>query len=115
MTGSLRSLVAVSSDAQREDLIVALTIDANDYDVVFMESLASASARIRLAAPELVIIVFDIDDPVACEQQARVQLECERLMIPVVTCASRAARNEVDALIPVDLKASYRRVALPMN
>jgi len=115
VTGSLRSLVAVSAGAQREHLIDALTIDANDCDVVFMESLASASARIRLAAPELVIIVLDIDDAVSCEQQARVQLECERLMIPVVTCASRSTRDEIDELILVDPKATYRRVALPMN
>ncbi|HMF93417.1 MAG TPA: hypothetical protein VKE96_03950 [Vicinamibacterales bacterium] len=115
MTGSLRSLVAVSADAQREDLIDALTIDANDYDIVFVESLASASARIRLAAPELVIVVLDIDDACACQQQALVQLECERLMIPVVTCAGRTPRGEIDELIPVDLQAAYRRAALPMN
>jgi len=47
MTGSLRSLVAISAEALRENLIDALTLDANDYDIVFMESLASASARIQ--------------------------------------------------------------------
>src|SRR5262245_4205976 len=103
MTRSLRSLVAVSSDAQRDDLLDALMIDANDYDVVFMESLASAATRIRLAGPDLVIILLDIDDTVACQQLAIVQLECERSAIPVVTCAGRSPRGEFDGLIAVDL------------
>ncbi|HJZ72579.1 MAG TPA: hypothetical protein VKE51_12630 [Vicinamibacterales bacterium] len=115
MTGSLSSLVAISSDAQREELLDALMIDANDYDVVFMESLASAAARIRLVTPELVVILLDIDDAVACQQQAILQVECERRSIPVVTCASRSPRSEIDELMAVDLNSSSRRVALPMN
>jgi len=115
MTGSLRRLVAISAEALREDLIDALTIDTKDYDVVFVESLASAFARIRLTTPELVIVLLDIDDVVACELLAIVQRECERLTIPVVTWASRSPRSDVDQVSPVALNSLYQGLALSMN
>jgi hypothetical protein len=119
MNRSPRSLVAVSSDLQREPLLEALLVDANDYDVVYMESLTSASARVRLTAPDPVIVLVDVDNAVECHLEchltAMLKIECERLGIALVTCASRSPEKDFDAVVAMDVDISYRRAVMPMS
>ena len=115
MTRSPRSLVAVSSDRQRDALFEALLVDANDYDVVYMESLMSASARVRLAPPELVVVLVDIDNALECHLTALLKIECERLGIALVTCASRSPERDFDDAVAMDRDISYRRVTMSLN
>jgi hypothetical protein len=115
MARSLRSVVAVSSDAEREEFLDALIVDANDYDVVFMESLASAPVRIRATRPELVVVLLDIGDAVACYRMALLKIECERLGIAVVTCASTSPHADIADVAALDFDGSTRRVAMRMN
>jgi hypothetical protein len=112
---SLRSLVAVSSDAQRDALIEALLVDANDYDVVYMESLMSASARVTLAPPDLVVVLLDLDNALECHLTALLKIDCERLGVALVTCASRSPDQDVDDVAVMNRDISSRRVAMSMN
>jgi len=114
-TKPLRSLVAVSSDLQRDALLQTLVADANDYDVVYMESLVSASARVRLTPPDLVLVLLDVDNAVECHLTALLTIDCERLGIALVTCASRAAERDFEDLAAMDLDVSNRRLATSMN
>jgi DNA-binding NarL/FixJ family response regulator len=115
MNRSLRRLVAVSSDAERDELLEALLVDANDYDVVYMESPASAATRVRLAAPDLVVVMLNVDDAVACHLTATLKIECEHRGVALVTCASRSADKIFDDVVVMDNGNSYRRAALSMN
>ena len=111
----VRSLVAVSSDLQRDALLEALVADASDYDVVYMESLVCASARVRVAPPDLVVVLLDADSAVECHLTALLTIDCERLGIALVTCASRAAERDFEDLAAMDLDVSNRRLATSMN
>jgi hypothetical protein len=112
---SLRSLVAVSSDVRRDALLEALLVDANDYDVVYMESLMSASARVRLALPDLVVVLLDVDNALKCHLTALLKIDCERLGIALVTCASRSPEEDFDDVAAMDRDILYGRVAISMN
>jgi len=112
---AVHGLVAVSGDAQREELLEALMVDANVFDVVFMESAASASARIRLVTPELVIVLVDAVDAVACHLVSMLRADCDRLGIPVVTCASRSAESDFADIVASNGAPSPHRVAMQMN
>ena len=115
MNRSPRSLVAVSSDAQRDTLLEALMIDANDFDVIYMESPMSASARIRLVPPELVVVLLDVDDALECHLTASLKIECERLGIALVTCATESPAGDIDDVVAMDRDQSCRRVVISMN
>jgi len=108
-------LVAVSSDAQREELLEALMVDANVFDVIFMESAASTAARIRLVIPELVIVLVDVVDAVACHLVSMLRADCDRLGIPVVTCASSFAESGFADIVATKGAPSLHSVAMQMN
>ena len=115
MNRSVRSLVAVSSDVQRDALLEALLADASDYDVVYMESLMSASDRVRLAPPDLVVVLLDVDNALECHLTALLKIDCERLGIALVTCASRSPEKDFEDVAAMERDISCRRVAMSMN
>ena len=115
MNRSVRSLVAVSSDVQRDALLEALLADASDYDVVYMESLMSASDRVRLAPPDLVVVLLDVDNALECHLTALLKIDCERLGIALVTCASRTPEKDFEDVAAMERDISCRRVAMSMN
>jgi len=49
---SLRSVVAVSEDQERPELLDALMADTNDYGVIVLESIASGCSGIKQLTPE---------------------------------------------------------------
>ena len=67
MSRPTRSVVAVSGDPQRPELLDALLFDANDCDVVFVETMACAYSRIKQVTPDVIIVLCAIDDVAACE------------------------------------------------
>jgi hypothetical protein len=81
---SLR-VVAVSGDSQRPALLEALTMDANDCDVVFVEAIAGGYPRIKECVPHLIIMMLEIDDPEACQLLSMLMADRSLSGIPVVT------------------------------
>ena len=87
MQPTLRSVVVVSSDAQRANLLDALLTDDNDFDAIFVESFVGAYARVRDVRPALVIALLDDDDTAAaCQMLSMLKIDRDTRDTPVETC-----------------------------
>jgi DNA-binding NarL/FixJ family response regulator len=116
MIRSPRSVVAISGDPHRSELLNALLSDAIDYDVICVESVARGYARIKQLAPDLVILFSEIEDVAACQLLSMLKVDRTLSRIPVVTWATTVDRNEVeDALTPLDEDWSGQMIANHMN
>lgn len=86
MTRSPRStVVAVSGDSRRAELLHALVLDPHDFDVVFVESIARGYARIKELRPDIVVVFMAIDDVAACQLLSMLNIDRSVSSIPVVT------------------------------
>jgi DNA-binding NarL/FixJ family response regulator len=116
MSGSLRSVVVVSGHPHRAELLDALLVDTNDFDVVFVESIARGYSRIKQLTPDLVIVSSEIDDVAACQLLSMLQIDGDVSRIPVVTCATRHEESELDDdIVELDRDSPSRTLAIPMN
>ena len=87
MTRSRRSsVVAVSGDSRRAELLEALSADPHDFDVVFVESIERGYAQIKELRPDIVVIFMAIDDVAACQLLSMLSLDRSVSGIPIVTC-----------------------------
>ena len=115
MSRSLWSVVVASGHSQRADLLDAL-FDANDYDVVFVESIAHGYSRIKRVMPDLVIVMSELDDAAACQLLSMLKIDGDLSRIPVVTCATRHVESErADDIVGWDRYPPSRTLAIPMN
>jgi hypothetical protein len=85
MSRPLRSLVAISGDRQRAELLGALLMSENDYDVVFVESIGRGYSRIKEQTPDLVILYLEIGDVAAWQLLSMLKIDSDLSAIPVVT------------------------------
>jgi DNA-binding response OmpR family regulator len=116
MTRSCRRVVAVSGHPQRAELLDALLIDANEYDVVFVESIVHGYSRIKQEMPDLIIVYCAIDDVDACRLLSMLQIDGDVSGTPVVTCAGRREEPEFDEIIAeLDRNSSRQRLVLQMH
>ena len=111
-----RSVVAVSGDTQRAELLDALQLDGNDYGVVFVESFAGGYSRIKQLTPDLVLVFLEIDDVAACRLLSMLKIDCQTSGIPVVTWTARPepSRDE-DIFAEVTRDLSCQISAARMN
>ena len=116
MRRSLRSLVAVSGDPQRAELLDALLVDANNYDVIFVDSIAHGYSRIKQVTPDLVMVLFEIDDVAAYQLLSMLKIDGDMAGIPVVTCAIRRDDRELEDIIAgLNRDSSGQTFAIQMN
>jgi len=112
----LRSVVAVSGDPQRAELMDALLADASLRDVVFVESIAHGYSRIKELAPDVVVLLLGDDDEPACRLLTMLSMDCDTTDIPVVTWMTRHEETEFEQLLAqINQDWSSPRVAVPMN
>src|SRR5262245_51018100 len=90
MNRRLRSLVAVSRDPQREELLDVLAESA-DYDVVVVESIERGYSRVKQVLPDLVLVYMDIDDVGGSQLLSMLMTDRSLSGIPVETCATARA------------------------
>jgi hypothetical protein len=95
----LRKVVAVSTEAQRVRMLDALLDDPGKYDVVILESIEHAYARVRHERPDLVIVYLAIDDDAVCRVLSMLANDPETLAIPVETWAERFDGRGLDTLM----------------
>ena len=115
MSRSVRSVVVVSAHPQRVDLLDAMLVDTNDYDVVYVESIRKGYSRIRRVAPDL-IVFQEIDDVAACRLLSILRIDGALSGIPVLTCAMRREESEFqDDIAELDRDSPSRAPAIPMN
>ena len=88
MSTSPSSVVAVSNDALRPELLDRLFVDDNDYDVIVVESIERAYSRIRQVQPAAVVVFMNIDDVEACQLLSMLHIDQELRGINVVSCTT---------------------------
>lgn len=94
MSTSPLSLVAVSNDALRPELLDRLFVEASDYDVIVVESIERAYARIRQAPPDVVVLFMNIDDVAACQLLSMLHMDGGLRGTSVVTRAAGPSAGE---------------------
>jgi hypothetical protein len=90
------SVVAVSGEPLRADLLDALTFDDTDCGVIFVESIACAYSRIKQVTPYLVIVFCEITDTAACQLLSMLKTDPALSCVLVMTCASGPVDREFE-------------------
>jgi DNA-binding NarL/FixJ family response regulator len=88
MTTSPLSVMAVSNDALRPELLDRLLVDDNDFNVIVVESIERAYSRIRQVQPDVVVLFMNIDDVGACQLLSTLHSDRGLRGLSVVTCAT---------------------------
>ena len=88
MTTPPLSVVAVSNDALRPELLDRLLVDDNNYNVIVVESVERAYSRIRQVKPDVVVLLINIDDVDACQLLSMLHMDRGLRGMSVVTCAN---------------------------
>ena len=117
MSCSLGTVVVVSGQPEQEELLAAMLADQNDYDVVFVESIAHGYSRIKQVTPDLIILQTEIGDVAACQLLSMLTIDGDVSHIPVVTCVTCYAESglEDDVVRRLDRRSPRRTLAVPMN
>jgi DNA-binding NarL/FixJ family response regulator len=88
MSASPLSVVAVSSDALRPELLDRLLVDDNNINVIVVESIERAYSRIRQLQPDVVVVFMNIDDVDACRLLSMLHMDHGLRGVSVVTCTT---------------------------
>lgn len=112
----LRSVVAVSGDPERAQLMDALLADMDLRDIVFVESIAHGYSRIKQLIPDVVVVLLGDDDAPACQLLSMLSMDRDTSDIPVVTWMTKHEETEFeDLLAQLNQDWSSPRVAIQMN
>ena len=110
------TLMAVSADSLREQLLNVLTLDENNFDIIVVESIAHGYTRIKDVMPHLIVVLLEIDDVGACQLLAMLGLDDDVAGIPLVTCVAGRDRDDCDEIVQERARASSpQAVAARMN
>jgi CheY-like chemotaxis protein len=82
------SVMAVSNDALRPELLDRLLVDDNDFNVIVVESIGRAYSRITHAQPDVVVVFMNIDDVDACQLLSMLHSDRGLRGMSVVTCTT---------------------------
>ena len=116
MNRPLRSVVAVSGEPERAQLMDALLADANVRDIVFVESIAHGYSRIKQLTPDVVVVLLGDDDAPAYQLLSMLNMDRDTSDIPVVTWMTRHEETEFeDLLAQMSQNWSSPPVAIQMN
>jgi chemotaxis response regulator CheB len=88
MSTSPLSVVAVSNDALRPELLDRLIVDDNNCNVIVVESIERAYSRIRQVRPHVVVLFTNIDDVDACQLLSMLYVDRGLRGMSVVTCTT---------------------------
>jgi DNA-binding NtrC family response regulator len=113
---SPKTVVLVSQQPQFTALASGLLADAGDYDVIAVESLAHAYSRIKRLTPDLVIILFRIEDVAACQLLTMLTMDETLAQVPVMTCAMRPDADAVEEMLTEeDFESPAQVFPTPLN
>jgi CheY-like chemotaxis protein len=88
MSTSPPSVLAVSNDALRPELLARLLVDDNNCNVIVVESIERAYSRIRQVQPDVVVVLMNIDDVDACQLLSMLHMDRGLHGMSVVTCTT---------------------------
>ena len=86
MSRSPLTVVAVSNDALRPELLDMLLVDGSSYDVIFVESIGRAYSRVRELRADLIVLFIEIDDEGACRLLSMLQNDRALSGVRVLVC-----------------------------
>ena len=88
MSGPSLSVVAVSNDGLRPELLDRLLVDDNNYTVILVQPVERAYSRIRQVQPDVVVLLINIDDEDACQLLSMLHSDRRLRGVSVVTCTT---------------------------
>jgi CheY-like chemotaxis protein len=88
MSTSPLSVLAVSNDALRPELLHRLLVDDNKCNVIVVESIERAYSRIRQVQPDVVVVFMNIDDTDGCRLLSMLHTDRGLRDMCVVTCTT---------------------------
>jgi len=116
MKRPLRTVVLVSERAPQALSMYALLVATNDYDVIFVESIAHSYSCIQRVVPDEVIISSEVDAVATCQLLSMLRADRRSSDIPVLTCAPSREQHPPDYdLADLDQDTSTQSLAAPMN
>ena len=114
MNTSPSSVVAVSNDALRPELLERLFVDDNDYDVIVVESIERAYSRIRQVQPTAVVVLMDIDDVNACQLLSMLHIDHELRGMAVLSCTTTPDAGATHHLGDFEERCHPRNIGQPV-
>ena len=108
------SVVAVSGEEWRGELVDNLMLDIDGYDVVVVESVAHGYSRVKALLPDRVIVLLAMEDVGACQLFTMLATDGATAQIPVTTWTIRPALATFAATLP-DSLAPRRSGAVQMH
>jgi hypothetical protein len=110
-----RSVVAVSEHPERPELLDALLVNGNDYDAVFLESVAAGYSRIKEVTPDL-IVFMGLDDTAVCQLLTLLKLDGDTSEIPVDRWGTSHWMSDFEDVVPdVNWDPSCHIIAVQAN
>jgi CheY-like chemotaxis protein len=88
MSTSPPTVLAVSNDALRPELLDRLLVDDNNYNIIVVESIERAYSRIRQVQPDVIVVFMNIDDVDACQLLSMLHMDRGLRGMSVVTCTT---------------------------
>lgn len=82
-----QKVLIVNGDSESLVFLEAI-VEAGNYDVVFVESVAHAYSQVKRVRPDLVILCVNIDDVDSLQVLSMLRLDEETRSIPVLTYAT---------------------------
>jgi hypothetical protein len=107
MSRSPQTVIAVSNDALRPELLDMLLFDDTSYAVIVVESIARAYSRISQLQACLVVLLMEVDDEHACLLLSMLQNDRALRGVKVSVCSREPGRAAA-----VSLRASDNCSAL---
>lgn len=86
------TVVAVSNDALRPELLDMLLVDDSSYTVIAVESIARAYSRISEVQASLVVLFMEIDDEDGCRLLSMLHNDRALLGVRVLLCPTEPGR-----------------------
>jgi CheY-like chemotaxis protein len=108
MSTSRLSVMAVSNDALRPELLDRLLLDDNDCNVIVVESIERAYSRITQTQPDVVVLFMNIDDVDACQLLSMLQSDRALRGMSVLTCATGPGAGATHHLLDVEERIDTR-------
>lgn len=101
--------VVIANGGSQMSALLETAIDAGQYDVVFVESIAHAYSQIKKVQPDLVILSIRMDDVDGLRVLSMLKLDSDTRQIPVLTYTA----DECDDAEPEEPDASDEELCVP--
>jgi len=96
-TAHTQRVLIVNGDPESLGFLEAI-VEAGHYDVVFVESVATAYSQVKKLLPDLVILCAHIDDVESLQVLSMLRLDAETRWIPVLTYTTDARPEEDESI-----------------